>query len=108
MLDDKTFTLNEFNPTDISKKIAKNQKLRRLEMNITQEELSQKSGVSLGSIKRFENTYQISLKNLLNIAVVLNSTQEFINLFTQQQYSSIKELNKISKAKTRKRARSKL
>ena len=107
MLDDKLFLLDEYNPQKIAKKIAENLKARRLEMNITQSELADKSGVSLGSVKRFETIGEVSLKNLLLIAVVLNSTSGFLELFTQKQYSSINELVNKSKAKERKRARKK-
>ena len=105
MLDDNFLLLNDFNPLKISEIISGNSKLRRLELNITQKELADRSGVSLGSVKRFENIHQISLKSLLSIAVVLNSTEEFLNLFTQKQYSSIDELRNKNKTKYRKRAR---
>jgi transcriptional regulator with XRE-family HTH domain len=107
MLDDTTFVLDEFNPQKIAKQITKNFKLRRLELNITQSELAEKSGVSLGSVKRFENTSEVSLKNLLLMAVVLNSTSGFLNLFSQKQYSNINELANKHKVKERKRARKK-
>ena len=105
ILNDTVFKLDDFNPPAIAKKIAKNFKQRRLELNITQVELSQKSGVSFGSIKRFENQSAISLKHLLLLAVVLNATDEFLHLFTKKQYKSIAEISKELKAKSRKRAR---
>ena len=59
---------------------------------ITQEEFSKKSGVSFGSIKRFENTGEISLFSLIKIAIVLECEDEFLNLFQQKQYNSIEEI----------------
>ena len=73
-------------------------------MNITQKQLSSQSGVSLGSIKRFENTGRISLQNLLLISVVLDVVEDFEQLFTQKKYNSIEEVIKQKKSKTRKRA----
>jgi len=105
ILTDKSF-IDDFNPKALAKTIASNFKARRLELNITQEALSLKSGVSLGSIKRFENGNEISLKHLLLLAVALNATQEFKTLFSKKQYQSIEELTNKSKNKTRKRARS--
>ncbi len=105
MLTNKKIKLDDFNPQTIANTIAKNLKQRRLELNITQVELSRKSGVSLGSIKRFENNYAISLKHLLLLAVVLNATDEFLQLFTRKQYSSISEINIEAEVKLRKRAR---
>ena len=105
ILSNNKFVLDEFNPNSIAENIAKRLKLRRLELNLTQKELSNKSGVSYGSIKRFEQTFEISLKNLLMIAVVLNSTEEFNKLFSKEQYNSIDEIIKLAEKKKRKRAR---
>jgi len=106
ILTNKDFILDEFNPKYLSKIIVGNFKNRRIELNITQKNLAIKSGISLGSLKRFEHKHEISLKNLLLLAVALNSTNEFNLLFAQTQYSSIDEIVKIKKKKTRKRARS--
>ena len=105
ILSDNDFVLDDFNPLSLAKNIAKRLKERRLELNLSQQELSKKSGVSYGSIKRFETQFQISLKNLLLIAVVLNATNEFKMLFTQKQYKSIDEIVENTKTKTRQRAR---
>jgi len=94
------------NPKALALQIVINAKTRRLELNLTQEELAQKSGVSLGSVKRFESKHEISLKHLLLIAVVLNSTEDFKNLFLQKQYRSIDEVV-VKKEMKRKRARRK-
>jgi transcriptional regulator with XRE-family HTH domain len=108
ILSNKEFDLTPFNPPDIARIIMKNFRERRLELNITQEELARKSGVSLGSIKRFENKAEISLKNLIRSAVVLNSSGSFLDLFSQRQYQSIEEVTRHNKSKSRKRARKKL
>ena len=105
ILSNNKFILDEFNPNSIANSIAKKLKQRRLELNITQSDLAKKSGVSYGSIKRFEAQYEISLKNLLMLAVVLNSTEEFQLLFSKQQYQSIDEVVAILEKKNRKRAR---
>tara|TARA_Y100000310_G_C20183702_1_gene579361 strand:- start:121 stop:348 length:228 start_codon:yes stop_codon:yes gene_type:complete len=52
-------------------------KTLRKEQSITQSALSKKSGVSYGSIKRFETTGQISLESLLKIAHVLGRLEDF-------------------------------
>ena len=61
-------------------------------LKLTQEEFSKKSGVSFGSIKRFENTGEISLFSLIKIAIILDCEDEFLNLFQQKQYNSIEEI----------------
>lgn len=91
-----------FSPNSIAKNIAQKAQKRRLELNISQNDLALKSGVSLGSIKRFENKNEISLKSLLKIAFILQSTDEFDALFTKKQYISINDV--VKSVKTHKRA----
>ena len=50
------------------------------------------SGVSYGSIKRFETTGQISLLSLTKLAFALNEVDEIRNLFTDVPYRSIQEV----------------
>ncbi len=53
---------------------------RRLALNLSQTGLATRSGVSLGSLKRFERTGQISLESLVNIALVLDCLPDFEKL----------------------------
>ena len=50
---------------------------RRKALGYTQLELSSRSGVSLGSLKRFESSGQISLESLLKLALVLECLGDF-------------------------------
>ena len=50
---------------------------RRLSIGYTQQTLSKKTGVSLGSIKRFESSGEISLKSLLKLSVTLECIDDF-------------------------------
>ena len=80
---------------DYLKDIAKKAKSTRLKMRLTQKGLSKRSGVSLGSIKRFEYTGKISLDSLLKIATVLDACDGFDNLFkpkTNVSYNSLDEV----------------
>ena len=52
-------------------------KNRRKQMKLTQQVLATRSGVSLGSLKRFESSGQISLESLLKLAFVLECLGEF-------------------------------
>lgn len=104
MLDINDMVLDDFSPQVIIKKIAQRMKLRRLFLNYTQVSLSEKAGVSLGSLKRFENTYKISLEHLLQLALVLDALEEFHDLFPENKYNSIDDIINIKKKKERKRA----
>ena len=97
--------ISDFNPQELAKGIAARVKARRLELNLTQAALAKRSGVSLGSLQRFENKAEISLKSLLKLAVTLNATAEFKQLFTAVNYQNIKEVISEQKTKTRKRGR---
>ena len=105
ILDDNEFLLDDFNPKAIAEKISENFKKKRLQLNITQKELAQKSGVSLGSVKRFETKSEISLKHLLMLALVVDSSNEFLNLFTKTTYKNIEEIKQAIEKKQRIRAR---
>ena len=69
-------------------------KEHRKKLKISQEVLAQKSGVSLGSIKRFETKYEISLQSFIKIAIALDLDNDLENLFTQKTYTSIDEIIK--------------
>ena len=50
------------------------------------------SGVSYGSVKRFESTGQISLLSLTKIAMALDIADELRNIFSPVPYRDIKEV----------------
>lgn len=79
-------------PSEIAKEIAENEKKKRKFRKLTQKQLSQYSGVSLPSLKRFEQTGEISLISLLKIASVLDESSRFAELFTGREYQSIQEV----------------
>ena len=64
----------------------------RKRRSISREKLASISGVSYGSIKRFEATGQISLISLTKIAMALDMADELRNLFTQVPYKDIQEV----------------
>ena len=66
---------------EVRQELAARAKERRLALNISQQELAERSGVSLGSIKRFESSGQVSLASLLEIALVLGRLGDFEALF---------------------------
>lgn len=104
MIDIENF-LQQSNPQYFASKVAGNLKSLRLRKNISQEELSQKSGVSLASIRKLEQKGEISLLRLLRLAIVLEATDNFAQLFVDQEYSSIDEFLNSEKKKPKQRAR---
>lgn len=72
--------------------LAKRVRRIRKRRSVSQEKLSKMSGVSFGSIKRFETTGKISLLSLTKIAVALDCGNEIRELFTQIPYRNIEEV----------------
>ena len=62
--------------------LAERVKVVRKRRKLSQVELADRSFVSYGSIKRFEQTGQISLESLFRIAQALGIGDELKNLFT--------------------------
>ena len=79
-------------PPEIAKNLAEKIQVQRKKMKISQEKLAEKSGVSLGSIKRFETKYEISLVSFIKILVALGLDSELDNLFVKKEYNSIEEV----------------
>lgn len=64
----------------------------RRRRKISQKRLAEKSGVSLGSVKRFEQCGEISLISLTKIAIALEIEQELEHLFEEVPFLSIEEI----------------
>ena len=79
-------------PEELDQKLAQRVRKIRKRRSITQEKLASISGVSYGSIKRFETTGQISLLSLTKIAIALDLADELRNIFTQVPYKDIQEV----------------
>ncbi len=86
------FLFNSKTPNDIAKELIEKIKQHRKKLKISQAQLATKSGVSLGSIKRFESKYEISLNSFIKILIALNLEQDLENLFMQKNYNSIDEV----------------
>lgn len=86
------FLLKQKTPREISTELVKRIQKRRRTLKLSQSHLAEKSGVSLGSIKRFETKCEISLTSLIKIAIALDLDREFDTLFTQKTYNSIDEI----------------
>ena len=97
--------IEDFNPKALAQGIANRVRARRLELNLTQAALAKRSGVSLGSLQRFENQAEISLKSLLKLAVALNASAEFKQLFSTVNYQHIEDVIDSQQNKNRKRGR---
>lgn len=70
----------------INQSLARRVRDIRKKSSLSQEKLAAISGVSYGSIKRFESSGQISLLSLTKIALALGIDDELAHLFAQISY----------------------
>ena len=77
---------------ELNQKLADRVRNIRRRRSISLQKLANISGVSYGSIKRFEQTGQISLLSLTRIAMALDIAGELRNLFTEVPYQDIQEV----------------
>jgi transcriptional regulator with XRE-family HTH domain len=85
--------------------IAKRVKERRLERNLTQKAFAKRAGVGYDAYRAFENTGEITVRNLILCAIALDDVEGFTELFVKKSYQSIDELLKMEEVQKRKRAR---
>ncbi len=64
-------------PRDVQRELARRFKARRLALNLTQEGLAARSGVSWSSLKRYEYTGLIAFDAVLKLAMVLDCLGDF-------------------------------
>lgn len=79
-------------PEEIDLALAKRVSGIRKRRGISQKELSERCGVSYGSIKRFETTGLISFLSLTKIAMELEMEGEIRSLFSDVPYRNIQEV----------------
>ena len=77
---------------ELDLKLAQRIRNIRKRRSISQEKLASMSGVSYGSVKRFESTGQISLLSLTKVAMALDIADELRSLFLQVPYRNIQEV----------------
>jgi transcriptional regulator with XRE-family HTH domain len=86
-------------PVDVQLELAARFKARRLALNLTQQGLAERSGVSWGSLKRFERTGLIALDALLKLALVLDCLGDFDRVCADDGRAlAAKSLDEILKA----------
>jgi transcriptional regulator with XRE-family HTH domain len=86
-------------PFDFLVEIAERHRALRKQAGYSQMELAQRSGVSLGSLKRFESTGQISLESLLKLTEILGRLNDFDLIL--KPIPNLKEIEKLFSDKTR-------
>lgn len=88
------------------KKLADFARAKRLQMNLTQSDLAQRSGVPLPTLRKFEQKGAISLESYLKLQMILGDLEQIIETLEPalEEFSSIDDVLEDDK-QTRQRAR---
>jgi HTH-type transcriptional regulator / antitoxin HipB len=90
-------------PAEIASQLAAKVRQLRLDKNWKQATLAERSGVNLSSLRRFEHTNRISLKNLLRLVTALGRLNDFDEVLKPPKAHSIKDLDRQVSLPARKR-----
>ncbi len=80
---DKISALRQRNPTLLSEQIGQRLKTFRLAKGWTQDELAERSGLAVSTLKLLEAKGQGSFQRLIRVAIALGIDGEIRNLFAQ-------------------------
>ncbi len=72
-------------PYETGLKLAQRHRTLRKRLNISQKEMAERSGVSLGSLKRFERSGKISLESLLKLSHLLGRLSDFDKILEEKE-----------------------
>ena len=95
---DNIISLNNLLPIEAQKKLAKQAKESRLARGWTRETLSQQTGIPVPTIKRYETTGEISLRQFLKLVFILGDLDQLNDVFKPDEpfYSSLDEIQKAT------------
>lgn len=82
-------------PEEISQGLAARAKALRLSKKWKRSTLAARSGVSQASLRRFEETGQVSMKHFLRIIFALGRLDEMENLLRPPEATSIADLERL-------------
>lgn len=95
------------NHTEICHELGQRLRIHRLAKNLKQQDLADRTGVSVGTIKNLESKGQSSLETLVRIISALDLAQELDHLFElrAQSIAQMEKIEKLSLENIRRRAR---
>lgn len=89
----------------VQKKLVDNIRERRLQMELTQEGLAERSGVPLPTLRKFEQKGLISLESFLKLLSVVGGLEEMVDILKpkKQNFKSIDDVLKLEEKPIKKR-----
>jgi transcriptional regulator with XRE-family HTH domain len=97
--------MNLKTPKELAVEIADRIRSVRCERGLTQRAAAQRSGMSLGSYRRFEQTGGVGLVSLLQIAQALRIDLDFNSIFKEKTFESLDEIERKSSSPKKSRVR---
>ena len=85
-------SFNLMAPEDIATEIALRLKNRRLAQNLTLEGLARRSGVALGTLKKFERTGQIALVSFIRLVITLKDEAALEKILLEQKFETLDDI----------------
>lgn len=89
--------------TDLRDAVRVAARSRRIALNMTQADLAARSGVALGTLKRFERLGEVSLSSLLALAEALDALDGFHGLFPLPEARSLDAVERLASRPSRAR-----
>lgn len=79
-------------PENVAIELAVRLRNRRLQQNLTQQGLARRSGVPLGTLKKFERSGQIALTSFVRLAITLRDEAALGELLVEQKFETLDEI----------------
>lgn len=101
----KILSINDWLPYDAKSELAKSAKNARLKRGWKRGTLSEKTGIPVSTLTRYETTGEISLDQFLKLTFVLGDLDKLKGVFDseEQVFSSLDEMVKVKPEVKRKR-----
>ena len=90
-------------PVEVAADLGSRLRSKRLAVNLTQEGLARRSGVALGTLKKFERTGAISLVSFIRLIVALGEEAALERLLADREFETLDQV--LTAPKTRRRGR---
>lgn len=89
-------------PAKAQLQLARNLQVRRLSMGLTQAGLSARSGVALGTLRKFERTGAASVETVFKLLMVVGGLQQVVEASAPEQ-STFTSIDEVLKAEDKPR-----
>ncbi len=84
--------LSFMTPGDVARAVAERARARRVALGFTQEDVAERSGVNIWTLRRFEASGKLAFDALIRLAVVLDAVDGFGFLFPEPEFRNLDEV----------------